>query len=423
MTFPRIAWRLTGVGLFLTLAASAGGQPTTPDPQDFVQIAYGRYVAVLGDCAACHTNPGGPPYAGGQAIETPFGNVLAANITPDRETGIGGWTDAQFIRAMTQGSAPTDARLYPAMPYLYYAKMTRQDLIALRAYLNTLNPVNHRVVSDQLPFPFDIRLGMAFWNILFYTPGTFRPDTHKSASWNRGAYLVEGSGHCGACHTAKNVLGGDESSQFLRGYSIQGWFAPDITDNNHVGIGSWSIEDVVSYLRSGVNPRSIASGPMADEIEESSSHMTRADLTAIAVFLKSQRAGVTPPGPVLAADDPIMLAGQAIYIDECSACHTRDGSGIARLFPRLRGSSVVQSREPTSLIHVALEGSRAVATDPAPTSPAMPPFGWKLSNRQVADVLTYIRNAWGNHALPVTAGDVRAARQILADGAPYSPSN
>ncbi len=418
MTFHRMGCSLAAATLSVTLAGSAAGQTGAPDPQDFAQIAHGRYVAVLGDCAACHTNPGGPPFAGGLAIETPFGNVVAANITPDRDTGIGRWTDEQFIRAVTKGRAPGGVRLYPAMPYPAYAKMSRQDLIALKAYLNTLNPVHNHVESDQLPFPFNIRLGMVFWNSLFYTPGTFKPDAHQSPEWNRGAYLVEGPGHCGTCHTAKNFLGGDETGQFLRGYSIQGWFAPNITGNDRVGIGAWSTDDIVSYLKTGVNAHSIASGPMADEVEDSSSHMTATDLRAVADFLKSQSAGGNQPGQALAANNPAMQAGGAIYIDECSACHTPDGAGVARLFPTLKGSPLVQSAEPTSLIHVVLEGSRAVATDPAPTAPAMPPFAWKLSDRQVADVVTYIRNAWGNHASPVTTGDVSAARKTLASNTP-----
>jgi mono/diheme cytochrome c family protein len=418
MTFHRIGCGLATTTLAVTLAASAAGQTAEPDPQDFSQIAHGRYVAVLGDCAACHTNPGDPPFAGGLAIETPFGNVVAANITPDRETGIGGWTDEQFICAVTRGRAPGGVRLYPAMPYPAYAKMTKEDLIALKAYLNTLPAVHNRVHSDQLPFPFNIRLGMVFWNSLFYTQGTFKPDLHKSAEWNRGAYLVEGPGHCGTCHTEKNFLGGNESAQFLRGYSIQGWFAPNITGDGRVGIGSWSDEDIVSYLKTGVNAHAVASGPMADEVEDSSSHMTQTDLRAIAAFIKSQPAGGNSPGQSMAASDPVMQAGAAIYTDECSACHTPGGAGVARLFPTLKGSPLVQSAEPTSLIHVVLEGSRAVATDPAPTAPAMPPFAWKLSDRQVADVVTYIRNAWGNYASPVTAGEVRAARKTLATNTP-----
>ena len=418
MNFFTLAARGLVVSVGLLLAASASGQSARPDPQDFSQIAHGRYVAVLGDCAACHTNPGGPPYAGGRAITTPFGNVLASNITPDRATGIGAWTDAQFIRAMTEGIAPGGRRLYPAMPYPYYAKMTTRDLIALKAYLNTLAPVRNRVRSDQLPFPFDIRFGLVLWNWLFYTPGTFKPNLHESATWNRGAYLVEGPGHCAACHTAKNFLGGDERSQSLRGYAIQGWFAPDITDNNRVGIGAWSLADIVSYLKTGVNGHAIASGPMAEEVQDSSSHMTRTDLRAIAVFLKSLPSPANSQGQALAANDPAMRAGQAIFIDECASCHTSGGAGIPRLFPRLKGSAVVQSVSPDSLIHVVLDGTRAVATNAAPTAPAMPPFGWKLSDAEVADVLTYIRNALGNHAAPVTSGDVRSARSTFAQSGP-----
>ncbi|HUN42535.1 MAG TPA: cytochrome c [Acetobacteraceae bacterium] len=418
MISRRIGSSLAAAALVVVLSAGAAAQTAAPDPQNFSQIAHGRYVAVLGDCAACHTDPGGRPFAGGLAIETPFGNVVGANITPDRKTGIGGWTDAQFIRAVTQGIAPGGVRLYPAMPYPAYTKMTRQDLIALKAYLNTVNPVHNRVHSDALPFPFNIRLGMAVWNRLFFRPGTFKPDPHQSADWNRGAYLVEGPGHCGTCHTPKNFLGADRNGQFLRGFSVQGWFAPNITGNEHVGVGSWSVQDIVSYLKTGANAHAIASGPMADEVEDSSSHMTTADLRAIAVFLKDQPAGNNPPSQPMPASDPIMQAGAAIYTDECAACHTEQGSGVARLFPTLKGSPLVQSAEPTSLIHVVLEGSRAVATDAAPTAPAMPPFGWKLSDRQVADVVTYIRNAWGNHASPVSTGDVRAARRTLASTAP-----
>jgi mono/diheme cytochrome c family protein len=418
MTSRRIGPCLAAATLVVLGAADAAAQTTTPDPQNFSQIARGRYVAVLGDCAACHTNPGSPPFAGGRAIETPFGNVLAANITPDRGTGIGGWTDDQFIRAVTKGRAPGGVRLYPAMPYPAYAKMTKQDLIALKAYLNTLSPVHNRVQSNQLPFPFNIRLGMVFWNMLFYTPGTFKADPHRSADWNRGAYLVEGAGHCGTCHTPKNFLGGDEISRYLDGYSIQDWFAPNITSDDHVGVGSWSIEDIISYLRTGVNSHSIASGPMADEVEDSSSHMTAQDLRAIAAFLKEQPASPNRPNPAMSAHDPMMQAGAAIYIDECSACHTKDGAGVSRLFPALNDSPLVQSAQPTSLIHVVLEGSRAVATDAAPTAPAMPPFSWKLSDREVADVLTYIRNVWGNHASRVTASDVRAARGTFSSNKP-----
>ena len=177
--FP-LAARLGALLSVLAIATGAAGQPARPDPQDFSQIAHGRYVAVLGDCAACHTNQGGSPYAGGRVIATPFGNVLASNITPDGATGIGAWTDGQFIRAMTDGIAPGGRRLYPAMPYPYYARMTTGDLIALKAYLNTLTPVHNRVRSDQLPFPFDLRFGMVFWNWLFYMPGTFKPDARNS---------------------------------------------------------------------------------------------------------------------------------------------------------------------------------------------------------------------------------------------------
>lgn len=400
-----------GAALLVWTGAAAA---RTPDAQDFAQIERGRYLARVGDCASCHTVSGsGKAFAGGRPIQTPFGNIVSANITPDQETGIGTWTDAQFIRAMTEGRSAHGTRLYPAMPYNNYTKVTTADLLALRAYLDTLEPVHNEVHSDILPFPFNIRLSMAFWNWLFFTPGTFQPVAGKSEEWNRGAYLVEGFGHCSDCHTPKNLLGGDKSGQYLRGYTLQGWFAPDITGDPRTGLGNWSVEDIVSYLKTGVNAHTTASGPMAEEIELASSHMSDADLRAIAAYLKDQKPAATQEPQPIAASDPRMKEGLAIYTDQCAACHTTGGTGITRLFPTLKGTPFVQSVEPTSLVHVVLEGTRAVATDPAPTSAAMPPFGWKLNDEQVGAVLTYIRNAWGNRASAVSAADVKSARGQL----------
>ncbi len=409
---------VVAAGIMLTgcahAAAPAATTPGTTDPQAFSQVERGRYLTVLGDCAACHTEPGGAAFAGGRAIETPFGNILAPNITPDRQTGIGAWTDGDFVRAMTDGRGRHGLRLYPAMPYAYYTKMSRNEVLAIRAYLNTVAPVQHAVHSDILPFPFNIRLSMAVWNWLYFKPGAFQPNPQKSAEWNRGAYIVEGPAHCGACHTPKTILGGDRTRNALHGDTLQGWFAPDIASDKRIGLGDWSVEDIVEYLKTGVNQHTAASGPMAEEVMDSSSQMTLEDLRAVAVYLKDQpAAAVEAPKPV-AADDPVMKAGQAIYADACAACHTMDGTGIQRLFPTLKGTPFVQSVQPMSLIRVVLQGTRAAATRQAPTGPAMPSFGWKLSDEQAASVLTYIRNAWGNAAPAVTAGDVKSARAELA---------
>jgi mono/diheme cytochrome c family protein len=389
------------------LAAACTAEPAAadnlPSGQDFSQLERGRYLTLVADCGACHTDSGGKPFAGGRPIQTPFGTVVAANITPDRETGIGNWSDAQFEAAVRLGRTEDGSRLYPAMPYPYYTRMTKADVLAIRAYLNTLPAVHHPVESNQLPFPFDIRAGMRLWDALYFTPGSYKPDPRKSAEWNRGAYLVRGPGHCGACHTPKTPLGGDRDHQHLQGYSTQGWFAPDITDSSTLGLGNWSAEDIVTYLKSGHNRFAAATGPMGEEVADSSSEMTDADLKAIATFLKTEPGGSPGTQPV-SAHDPAMVAGAAIYQDLCSACHRADGTGVPYLIPDLAHSSSVASREPTSVLRVLLHGAQSVSTDREPTGPAMPAFGWQLSDAQIAAVATYVRNSWG-HAAPATGAD------------------
>ena len=381
-----------------------------PDEQSFEVIQRGRYLATAGDCTACHTAIGGKLFAGGRAIETPFGSVVAPNITPDADTGIGNWSSDEFVSALHDGIGHNGVHLYPAMPYTYYTRMSRKDDLAIRAYLQTVDPVRNAVRANQLPFPFNVREGMAGWDALFFTKGEFQPVAGKSAQWNRGAYLVEGAEHCGMCHTPKNALGGDETGSAFQGYALQGWFAPNLTGNERLGLGRWTVDDVALYLKTGRNRYDIASGPMAEAVSDSTSHLSDDDLVAMATYLKDLPAGGTTVA-AQAADTPVMRQGEAIYVDQCSACHTRQGEGIVGLFPRLSGAPLVQQASAASLIHVVLEGSRAVATDAAPTGPAMPSFAWKLSDNQVAAVLTYIRNSWGNAAQPVSDGAVATARR------------
>ena len=388
---------------------------TSLDPQNFGQIERGRYLAIAGDCASCHDAPGGQPYAGGRPIETPFGVVVGANITPDPDTGIGAWSDAAFVRALREGKGDHGQFLYPAMPYPYYTKVSERDALAIRAYLNTVKPVHNAVVSNKLPFPFDIREGMAAWNALYFRSGEFKPDPAKSATRNRGAYLVEGLGHCGACHTPKTRLGGDDRAHALQGYALQGWFAPNITNDSERGLGGWSIPDIVAYLKAGHNAVSASTGIMGEEITLSSSQMTDADLAAIATYLKDLPGQTsTPAAAALSASDPRMIAGAAIYADNCSACHGPDGKGVPFLFPSLAGSPNVRSTDPASLIRVLIEGARSVATAGEPTGPGMPSFAWKLSDDQAAAVLTYIRNSWGASAPAVDPHEVEQARARAA---------
>ena len=389
-------------------------QAAMPDSQNYVQIEKGRYLTAAADCAACHTNPGqNQPFAGGRPIETPIGTIVSPNITPDSTTGIGAWTSQQFDDAVRRGILPDGARLYPAMPYTHYTKMSRDDVLAIRAYLSTIKPIRNAVVSNQLPFPFNIRAVMRVWDALFFREGEFQADSQKSEDWNRGAYLVEGPGHCGACHTAKNSLGADKESENLRGAALQGWFAPDITNDSTRGLGRWSNEDIVGYLKTGHNRVSAATGPMAEEVTFSSSLMNDGDLTAIAAYLKATPGRDDRRAP-LPADNEAMKSGAAIYRDVCSACHSLDGNGVASLFPALAQSSTVASDDPQTAIRVILRGARSVSTKAEPTSPGMPAFGWQLNDNQVAAILTYLRNSWGHAAPAVTAETVHASRAALS---------
>jgi mono/diheme cytochrome c family protein len=385
------------------------------DSQSFDRVKRGRDLAVLADCAACHTAPGGEPYAGGLALETPFGTLVAPNITPDRDTGIGAWTDDEFVAAMHEGRGRDGILLFPAMPYPAYTKMTREDVLLIRAYLATVTPVHNAVDVNQLPFPLNLRMNLLFWNWLNFKPGRFKPDPQKSPEWNRGAYIVQGAGHCGTCHTPKNLLGGDKASAPLAGATLQGWFAPDITTDPRKGIGNWSHDDIVEYLTTGSNEWTLASGPMADAVVHSTSKMTAEDVAAIATYLKDSGTGGAGSNPTaLSAEDKAMQAGMAIYKDSCAACHKDSGLGESDLFPRLAGSALVQSDDATTLTRVVLQGTRAVSTPSRPTAPAMPAFDWRLDDAQVAAVLTYIRNSWGNRAAPVAASAVASQRKSLA---------
>jgi mono/diheme cytochrome c family protein len=401
-------------GIAIALSAVSSVKAGDSDPQEFSQIERGRYLAVLSDCASCHTVPGSQqPFAGGRPLETPFGNIVAPNITPDPETGIGSWSDEAFDAAVRGGLRRNGSRLYPAMPYTAYTKMSRDDVLAIRAYLNTLIPVRNAVVANTLPFPFNIRTSMRVWNALYFTQGDYKPDSKQSAEWNRGAYLVDGPGHCGACHTPKTFLGGDKTDRYLRGGYLQGWSAPDITGDPRVGVGAWSADELVAYLKSGHNRVSAATGPMAEVVSLSTEHMTDPDLKAIATYLKSLSGNQDQP-QTLPKDNPAMVAGAAIYRDQCSACHGIDGKGVAELFPSIADSSMVKSDDPSTSIRIVLRGARSVGTPAQPTAPGMPSYGRQLDDAQIAAVLTYMRNNWGPAAAPVAAGDVARVRTDTA---------
>jgi mono/diheme cytochrome c family protein len=397
----------------LVLSICLTGAARAEGTQSFDRVERGRYMAILGDCAGCHTRPGGEPFAGGLALETPFGKLVTPNITPDPETGIGHWTTEEFVSAVREGRGHNGSRLYPAMPYPAYTKMSDEDVLALRSYFLTIAPVRNAVVANQLPFPFNIRLSMLVWNAINFAPGRFQPNPQKSPAWNRGAYIVQGPGHCVTCHTPKNFLGGDKNDAALAGANLQGWFAPNLTADQRIGIGRWSKDDVVRYLKSGANAWTLASGPMAEAVSHSTSQMSDDDLAAIAEYLKDNAAPAAPAAPAAAAAN-VMQAGGAIYKDNCAACHRDNGMGDSGLFPRLAGSPLVQADDPTTLIRVVLKGSRAVSTAAAPTGPAMPAFDWRLGDGEVTAVLSWIRNSWGNRAGAVDRSAVKSARTSLA---------
>ncbi len=372
-------------------------------------IAKGKALTEAGDCASCHTADPAKPLAGGKRIETPFGGIYSANLTPDRETGIGRWSDDQFLRAMRYGQAPDGSRYYPAFPYPHFTKLVRGDIFAIRAYLGTFPPVSNKPPAAELRWPLNYRVLIRLWNFAFFRPGIFQPDQSKSAEWNRGGYLVEGLGHCGACHTPKNFLGAERQKARFTGGVVDGWFAPRLDEAERSGLKSWSVDDIAEYLLSGRNAHSHADGPMAQVVLNSTSHMSEADVRAMAVYLKGISAG--RPEPAVATPSPAQMAnGEKLYKGSCVACHELDGSGAPRIYPPLPGNANLQSANPASAIRIMLDGAETITTPRAPNTGSMPPYA-KWPDQDVADVVTYIRNAWGNAAPAATADEVAKLRR------------
>lgn len=378
---------------------------------DSAQVARGQYLVAAGDCMSCHLRDGGEPFAGGLPLNTPFGVIYSSNITSDSQTGIGAWTSEQFYQAMHDGKGIHGENLYPAFPYPWFRRASRADDDAMLSFLKTTPAVNYTPPQNHLPFPLSIRSAVGGWNLLYLDSHEYQADPGQSAEWNRGAYLVNGLGHCGGCHTPKNLLGADKSEQLLRGGDLETWVAPDLTGNPRTGLGDWKIDDIAEYLRTGRNARAAAGGPMAEVITYSTSLMNDEDRRAIATYLKSQ-----PASPTVAAkipDQEAMRRGAGIYSDACSSCHLEDGVGQSRLFPPLGHDAMLQQADPAGLLHLILAGTR-IGTSPTRPSPlSMPSFAWKLSDREIADVSTFIRNSWGNQATPISDSQVSEARRKL----------
>jgi mono/diheme cytochrome c family protein len=386
-------------------------QPISDSTSNATQLRRGQYLVTAGDCMSCHLREGAEPLAGGLGLKTPFGVIYSPNITSDKETGIGNWTGEQFYHAMHDGIDDEGKNLYPAFPYPWFRLVSREDDDAILAFLKTTPAVNYTPPKNDLHFPLNFRSAVKGWNLLFLNSHDFQPDLGQSPEWNRGAYLVNGPGHCSGCHTPKNAFGADKSDRQFQGGTLENWVAPDLTANDRTGLGNWSSDDIAEYLRTGRNAHAGAGGPMAEVVTYSTSLMNDADRHAIAVYLKSQAAS-----PNLARDPPdasAMRRGAAIYSDACASCHLEDGVGQPRYFPPLGHNAMLQQADTTGLEHLILAGGR-IGTSPSRPSPlTMPSFAWKLTDQEIADVSTYLRNSWGNQASAVSASAVRDARKHL----------
>ncbi|MHA7116900.1 cytochrome c [Pseudomonas promysalinigenes] len=393
---------------------------------DDALVKKGQYLARAGDCVACHTAKGGKPFAGGLAMQTPIGTVYSTNITPD-PSGIGHYSFAEFDQAVRKGIAKDGSTLYPAMPYPSYARVSDQDMQALYAYfMQGVEPVAQANKPTDIPWPLSMRWPLAIWR------GLFAPEVQAGQApaaadpvVSRGAYLVEGLGHCGACHTPRaltmqeKALSPADGEQFLAGSApLEGWIAKNLRGDYKDGLGSWSEAQLVQFLKTGRSDRSAVFGGMSDVVEHSMQYMSDADLTAIARYLKT----LPPSDP---NDKPHVYdkqvadalwhgddskPGASVYIDNCAACHRTDGQGYTRVFPALAGNPVVQTADATSLIHVVLAGGTVPATHTAPSNFTMPAFGWRLSDQEVAEVVNFIRTSWGNQGSQVSAKDVKELR-------------
>jgi len=410
-----------GVTLYFSLredkVIAAAGAPLPAAEQ----VARGAYLARAGDCMACHTARGGASYAGGRAILTPFGAIHSPNITPDNETGIGRWSADDFWRALHNGKGKDGKLLYPAFPYPDYTRVTRSDADAMFAYLRSLPPVRQENRAPELRFPFNYRPLLIGWRALYFRPGVYRPVPAQNAEWNRGAYLVQGLGHCEACHTPRNLLGATESTGNLSGALIPmlNWYASSLTGGAEAGLGKWNVQDVTDLLKTGVSARGAVAGPMAEVVRQSLQHLSTQDVRAMAVYLKSlpqsETAANAEPVPLDGEDRQILTLGSALYDKHCAECHQASGQGAAPAYPPLAGNRAVVLQSAVNPIRAVLHGGYPPSTAGNPRPYGMPPFANVLTDQEIAAVLSYIRNEWGNQASMVQPGQVNRYRVVPLD--------
>lgn len=377
-------------------------------------IARGAYLARAGNCMACHTARGGEPYAGGLGMATPFGTVFTSNLTPDANTGIGSWSSAHFWRALHNGRSKNGRLLYPAFPYTSYTQVTREDSDAMFAFLRSLPAVKQANRPHALRFPFNSQATLAIWRALYFMPGVYQLDAGRNAEWNRGAYLVTGLGHCSACHSPRDALGGIRDSLTLAGGLIpmQNWYAPSLASPHEAGVRAWDREQIVGLLKTGVAPGASASGPMAEVVLRSTQYLTHEDLGAMAQYLKALP-GPAPEAPAapLPASAPFNTAKAAkLYEQHCAQCHGDQGQGVPGAYPPLAGNRAVTMASTDNLVQMVLNGGFPPATAGNPRPFGMPPFVLVLDDGEVADVISHVRTAWGNQAGAVTPQEVNRIR-------------
>lgn len=410
--------------LLALVMLSAGATQAADDAQ---RIQHGEYLARAGDCAACHTAPGGVPFAGGLKMTTPIGAIYSTNITPDKQTGIGEYSQQEFSDALRKGVARDGTRLYPAMPYPSFAKISDDDARDLYLYFTRqVKPVAQQNKKSDIPWPLNMRWPLALWNLAFREDGSYRPDAKQSAEWNRGAYLVQGLGHCGTCHTPRGIGFQEKAltqsdSAYLSGGTLEGWHAASLRADPVGGLGNWRTEDITRFLKTGHNPRFAAFGSMVDVVQDSTQHLSDADLQAIAGYLQSLPGDSRQKPPQADAktakalfSGDVSRPGAQTYLDNCAACHRSNGLGYRDTFPQLAHNPALLDEDPSSLISIIINGSRTPMTVSAPTGLTMPDFGWRLSDEQVAQVASFVRSSWGNHAPAVTAEQVREIRKNSA---------
>jgi mono/diheme cytochrome c family protein len=390
-------------------------------------VKQGEYLARAGDCVACHTAKGGKPFAGGLPMETPIGTIYSTNITPDK-TGLGDYSFEDFDQAVRHGVAKDGSTLYPAMPYPSYARVSESDMQALYAYfMKGVEPVAQVNKDSDIPWPLSMRWPLAGWRWMFAPKvEDYQAQAGADPVISRGAYLVEGLGHCGACHTPRALtmqeksLSASDGTAFLSGSApLEGWIAKSLRGDHKDGLGSWSEDQLVQFLKTGRSDRSAVFGGMSDVVVHSMQYMSEEDLTAIARYLKSLPA-VDPKDQPHQYDKQVADAlwkgddskpGASVYIDNCAACHRTDGHGYTRVFPALAGNPVLQTADATSLINIVLNGGTLPATHTAPSTFTMPAFAWRLSDQEVADVVSFVRDSWGNKGEPVKASQVKDLRK------------